>query len=90
MTGLTKQTSLEGRAYNIACTQIDIGNAATAMAAGVPRLQPNGTTIEEAIMDVCHVADAVVHIASLPVEVTVLEMNIMCVVYLVKQGLRIF
>lgn len=79
ISGLTKATALEGRHFNIACTQIDIGNAATAMAADVDRLQPSGESIKEATMDVQHVADAVVHIASLPLEVTVLEMNIMCV-----------
>src|SRR5438046_5626794 len=62
MTGLTKSTSLDGRKYDIACGQIDIGNAATEMAArmatGVP--QANGSVAVEPLMDVAHVASAVV------------------------------
>ncbi|KAJ6543987.1 hypothetical protein B0H19DRAFT_957090, partial [Mycena capillaripes] len=68
MTGLSKCIALDGRAFNIACTQIDVGNAATALTArmekGVP--QPNGLTVPESTFDVAHVA---VHIASLPVDV---------------------
>jgi NAD(P)-dependent dehydrogenase (short-subunit alcohol dehydrogenase family) len=79
ITGLTKATSLEGRAYDIACGQIDVGNAATdmteRMAAGV--LQANGQTMAEPRMDVSHVADAVVHMASLPLSANVQFMTIM-------------
>jgi len=79
ITGLTKSTALDGRKYNIACGQIDIGNAATAMIAraakGVP--QANGEIAVEPLMDVQHVADAVLHMASLPPEANVLTMTIM-------------
>jgi NAD(P)-dependent dehydrogenase (short-subunit alcohol dehydrogenase family) len=68
VTGLTKSASLDGRKYEIACGQIDIGNALTEMAAkmtkGVP--QANGEIKVEPTMDVQHVADAVLHMASLP------------------------
>ncbi len=79
ITGLTKSTSLDGRKYNIACGQIDIGNAETPMTArmhgGVP--QPNGTTMKEPTFDVDHVASAVVYMASLPLDTNVLFMTIM-------------
>ncbi len=79
MTGLTKSTALDGRKYNIACGQIDIGNADTDMGgrmkAGVP--QANGQVMPEAVMDPEHVADAVVHMANLPLESNVLFMTIM-------------
>lgn len=79
ITGLTKSIALDGRAHNIACSQIDIGNAATEMtermAAGI--LQANGSVMVEDRMDVNHVADAVVHIANLPLESNVLFMTIM-------------
>ena len=79
ITGLTKSTSLDGRKYDIACSQIDIGNALTEMAArmakGVP--QANGEIAIEPLMDVQHVADAVVHIANLPLDVNVQFMTIM-------------
>ncbi len=79
VTGLTKSIALDTRPYNIACTQIDIGNAATemtdAMAAGI--LQPDGTKRAEPRMDVNHVADAVVQIVSFPLETNVLFMTIM-------------
>ncbi|KAG8753160.1 hypothetical protein FRC12_011658 [Ceratobasidium sp. 428] len=80
MTGLTKSISLDGRNYNIACTQIDIGNAQTQMVTRqgpAGSLQPNGQKIVEGSMDVQHVADAILHIVNLPLEVTVLFMNIM-------------
>jgi NAD(P)-dependent dehydrogenase (short-subunit alcohol dehydrogenase family) len=68
ITGLTKSLSLDGRAYNIACGQIDIGNAASAMTAHMSQgaLQADGNWHEEPTMDVRHVADAIVHMASLP------------------------
>jgi NAD(P)-dependent dehydrogenase (short-subunit alcohol dehydrogenase family) len=79
ITGLTKTTSLDGRPFDIACGQIDIGNAATPMTErmtkGVP--QPNGTTMVEPRMDVAHVASAVVYMASLPLDANVLTMTIM-------------
>jgi NAD(P)-dependent dehydrogenase (short-subunit alcohol dehydrogenase family) len=79
VTGLTKSTALDGRKYDIACGQIDIGNALTPMAArmakGVP--QANGETAVEPLMDVQRVADAVLHMASLPPDANVLFMTIM-------------
>src|SRR5213080_2577857 len=79
ITGLTRATSLDGRKYDIACGQIDIGNAATEMTermtAGVP--QANGTTMVEPRMDVGHVADAVVYMAGLPLDANVLFMTVM-------------
>ena len=79
ITGLTKALSLDGRKYNIACGQIDIGNAMTELAArmakGVP--QANGEIAIEPMMDVREVADAVVHMASLPLSTNVQFMTIM-------------
>ncbi len=79
VTGLTKSTALDGRAYNIACGQIDIGNAATDMTQQmqVGVLQANGTTMVEPTMDVEHVAQAVVHMAGLPLESNIPFMTIM-------------
>jgi NAD(P)-dependent dehydrogenase (short-subunit alcohol dehydrogenase family) len=77
--GLTKSTALDGRKYDIACSQIDIGNAATEltqrMAQGVP--QADGTLAAEPRMDVEHVGNAVVHIANLPLDANILVMTIM-------------
>ena len=79
VTGLTRTLSLDGRAYDIACGQIDIGNALTdmavAMTQGVP--QADGSIAVEAVMDVAHVADAVMHMASLPPEANIQFMNVM-------------
>jgi len=79
ITGLTRSTSLDGRQYNIACGQIDIGNAATEMTErmkkGVP--QANGEMAVEPTMDAEHVAQAVVHMAGLPLEANVQFMTIM-------------
>jgi len=79
ITGLTKSTALDGRKYDIACGQIDIGNADTDMAAkmksGMP--QPNGTIAVEPTMDVDNVARAVVYMASLPLDANVLFMTVM-------------
>jgi NAD(P)-dependent dehydrogenase (short-subunit alcohol dehydrogenase family) len=79
ITGLTKSISLDGRQFGIACGQIDIGNAATdmgsRMAGGVP--QANGTIAAEPIFDVRHVAEAVHHMASLPLNTNVQFMTIM-------------
>lgn len=79
ITGLTRSTSLDGRAYDIACGQIDIGNAATEMTAAVPNGAPqaNGSFAPEALMDVKAVADAVVMMAGLPLEANVQFMTIM-------------
>ena len=79
VTGLTKVGSLDGRKYDIACGQIDIGNAATEMAArmasGVP--QANGQIAIEPLMDVGHVGDAVRHMAELPLAANVQFLTIM-------------
>ncbi len=79
ITGLTKCTALDGRKHDIACSQIDIGNAATAlterMSEGV--LQADGRTAPEPRMDVAHVASAIVYIASLPLDANVQFMTIM-------------
>jgi NAD(P)-dependent dehydrogenase (short-subunit alcohol dehydrogenase family) len=79
ITGLTKATSLDGRKYDIACGQIDIGNALTDMTrvSTGGQLQPNGQVAPEPRMDVEHVADAVVFMANLPLESNVQFMTIM-------------
>jgi NAD(P)-dependent dehydrogenase (short-subunit alcohol dehydrogenase family) len=79
VSGLTKSAALDGRKYDIACGQIDIGNAATElterMSRGVP--QANGTLLAEPRMDVEHVASAILHMANLPLDANVLFMTIM-------------
>jgi NAD(P)-dependent dehydrogenase (short-subunit alcohol dehydrogenase family) len=79
ITGLTKSSSLDGRKYDIAVGQIDIGNALTELAArmaqGVP--QAHGAIAVEPLMDVQHVANAVLHMASLPLDANVLFMTVM-------------
>jgi NAD(P)-dependent dehydrogenase (short-subunit alcohol dehydrogenase family) len=79
ITGLTKSAALDGRAFDIAVGQIDIGNADTPMTArmkaGIP--QANGTTMVEPTMDVEHVAKAVLYMASLPLDANVLSMTVM-------------
>jgi len=79
ITGLTKSLALDGRAFDIACGQIDIGNAASDMASvmlrGVP--QPNGTVAPEPVMDLKPVADAVLYMAGLPLDANVLFMTVM-------------
>ena len=79
VTGLTKSTSLDGRAYDIACGQIDIGNAVTELAGqlAVGALQPDGGTRAEPMMDVALVGDAVVQMANLPPEANVQFMTLM-------------
>jgi len=79
ITGLTRATSLDGRKYDIACGQIDIGNAATEMTERMAQgiTQADGTIAVEPRMDVQHVADAVMHMASLPLEANVQFMTIM-------------
>lgn len=79
ISGLTRSIALDGRVHNIACGQIDIGNAASdmtaAMSAGVP--QADGSTKAEPTINVQHVGDAVVHMARLPLEANILFMNVM-------------
>jgi NAD(P)-dependent dehydrogenase (short-subunit alcohol dehydrogenase family) len=79
MTGLTRSISLDGREFDIACGQIDIGNAATEMTErmreGVP--QANGETRVEPRMDVRHVAEAVLYMANLPLDANVEFMTVM-------------
>ena len=79
ITGLTKCISLDGRKYDIACGQIDIGNAATEltarMSSGVP--QADGSRKPEPVMDVQHVADAVLYMANLPLDANVQFMTVM-------------
>lgn len=79
MTGLTKATALDGRKYDIACGQIDIGNAATALTArmGDGVLQAHGAIAVEPTMDVEHVARAVVYMASRPLDANVQFMTVM-------------
>ncbi len=79
VTGMTRATSLDGRKYNIACSQVDVGNAATPMtermSGGVP--QARGDVQVEPTMDVQHVADAIVYIANLPLDANVQFMTVM-------------
>ena len=79
ITGLTKSLSLDGRAYDICASQIDIGNALTEMAVpmtkGVP--QPDGSIRAEATMDVAHVASSVLYMANLPLDANVQFMTVM-------------
>ena len=79
ITGLTRSTSLDGRKYDIACGQIDVGNALTPLAArmaqGVP--QAHGAIAPEPLMDVAHVASAVLYMASLPLDANVQFMTVM-------------
>ncbi|WP_194711024.1 SDR family oxidoreductase [Noviherbaspirillum soli] len=79
ITGLTKATSLDGRKYDIACGQIDIGNASTDMTDKMERgiLQANGSTAIEPTFETCHVADAVSYMASLPLHANVQFMTVM-------------
>jgi NADP-dependent 3-hydroxy acid dehydrogenase YdfG len=79
VTGLTKSISLDGRPHDIACGQIDIGNAATEMTAAMQRGVPqaDGSTAAEATMNARHVADAVLYMAGLPLDANVLFMTVM-------------
>ena len=79
ISGLTRSLALDGRSHNIACGQIDIGNALTEMAKplGEGVRQPNGTILAEPLMDVYHVATSVLHMAQLPLDTNVLFMNVM-------------
>ena len=79
ITGLTKSTSLDGRRFNIACGQIDIGNAATDMTSAfvAGALQASGQTMPEPRLDVAHVVNAVLYMASLPLDANVQFMTVM-------------
>ena len=79
VTGLTKSTSLDGRKYNIACGQIDIGNAATPMTARMPSgtAQADGSMKVEPTFDVEHVASTIVHMSNLPLDTNVQFVTIM-------------
>ena len=79
ITGLTKSIALDGRNFDIACGQIDIGNAATEMSAGIGRgaRQANGSVMAEPRFDVRHVADAVLYMANLPLDANVQFMTVM-------------
>ena len=78
ITGLTKSTSLDGRKYDIACGQIDIGNAATERTTrfATGTAQANGSIAVEPLMDVNHVGQAVLHMANFPIETNVLFLTI--------------
>ncbi len=79
VTGLTKSVALDGRAYDIACGQVDIGNAATPMTDRMVQgvLQPDGKLMPEPRMDADHVGSAVAYMASLPLDANVLFMTVM-------------
>src|SRR5215470_13156468 len=81
ITGLTKQTALDGRPFDICCSQIDIGNAATPltdrMVQGQGVMQPDGRMMQEARMEAAHVGDAIVYMANLPLSTNVLFMTVM-------------
>ena len=79
VSGLTRATALDGRAYDIACGQIDVGNALTPMTerSSAGQLQPNGETVPEPRMDVQNVADAIVFMATRPPDANALFVNIM-------------
>jgi NAD(P)-dependent dehydrogenase (short-subunit alcohol dehydrogenase family) len=79
ITGLTKSTALDGRPYDVACGQIDIGNAATPLTeqTTIGTLQAHGAMAPEPRLDTAHVADAVVYMAGLPLEANVLFMTVM-------------
>jgi NAD(P)-dependent dehydrogenase (short-subunit alcohol dehydrogenase family) len=79
VTGITKALALDGRAFNIVASQIDIGNALTELSERMTRgvLQANGTVAPEPMMDAAHVAGAVRHIAALPLSANVLNMTVM-------------
>jgi NAD(P)-dependent dehydrogenase (short-subunit alcohol dehydrogenase family) len=79
ITGLTKSTALDGREYDIACGQIDIGNAGTEMTDRMKDgvLQPSGAIVREPTFDVSHVARAILYMASLPLDANVLFLTVM-------------
>ena len=79
VSGITKALALDGRAFNIVASQIDIGNALTELSERMTRgvLQANGTTAPEPMMDAVHVANAVRHVAAMPLEANILNMTVM-------------
>ncbi|KAG7088617.1 hypothetical protein E1B28_012591 [Marasmius oreades] len=79
LTGLTKTTALEGRPFNITCTQINIGNTETGLANRLAQgaLQADGRIIPEPLMDVRHVVNSIMHVVGLPNDVSVLEMTVL-------------
>ncbi len=80
ITGLTKSLNLDGRAFNICCSQIDIGNAATPMTHSLSTtgaLQPNGTVVVEPVMSVKTVADTILYLSNLPLDINVPFITIM-------------
>ena len=79
LTGLTRSTSLDGRKYDIACGQIDIGNALTELTGKMPKGVPqaDGSTRVEPVIDAAHVANAVLHMANLPLDVNIQFMTIL-------------
>ena len=79
VSGLTKSISLDGRKYNIACSQIDIGNADTPMTEGIKKgiIQADGSIKKEPTFDPEHIADAVLHLVGLPLDTNILNMTIM-------------
>ena len=79
ISGMTKSASLEGRAWNIACGQIDIGNATTDMGSAISQgvKQADGSLKSEPLMDVKHVGEAIVYMDSLPLESNVQSMTVM-------------
>ena len=81
ITGLTRQTALDGRPFDICCGQIDIGNAATPltdrMVQGQGVMQPDGRMMQEARMDPVHVGSAIVYIANMPLDTNVLFLTVM-------------
>jgi len=79
ITGLTRSLALDGRAFDIACGQIDIGNAETPLTSRMSQgaLQPDGELRPEPLMDVAHVADAVLYMAGLPLDANVLFLTVM-------------
>src|SRR5262249_56978156 len=79
VTGLTKATALDGRKYDIACGQIDIGNAQTGLGSNFNRgmLQPNGDTVPEPTMNLDHVVQSVLYMASLPLDTNVQFLTVM-------------
>lgn len=79
ITGLTKQISLDGRKYNIACSQVDVGNAATPMTQRMENgvLQANGDVVSEPTFNVDHVGETVLYISNLPLDANIQNITIM-------------
>ena len=79
VTGMTKSLALDGRPFNIVCSQIDIGNADTPMTEGIKKgiIQADGSIKKEPTFDPEHIADAVLHLVGLPLDTNILNMTIM-------------